>query len=95
MPPANPPGRHPTAQASAALREQLRHPYAVPGPHTPAEQTEFAEYLTTRGVAITWSDRHPGAFSAQTDLCPHVWSWRQARGDLHTPPPQEHPTCPT
>lgn len=72
----------PTAQASAELREAMRHPLRVPFPLTPAEDSDFVLFLRFQGVQVTPSRKHPGNYNTDTDMCPFVWRWREQRGEV-------------
>ncbi|MHA0041528.1 hypothetical protein [Deinococcus sp. PEB2-63] len=72
-----------TRKASPELREYMKRRYYVPFPLTDDEAADFALYLGAQGVQVTWSKRHPGAFSSDgVDMCPHAWPWRVGRGEL-------------
>ena len=76
----------PTSKASAELRDALKNSLRVPFPFNAAEQADFALFLSFQGVKVMPSKKHPGCFSADTDLCPFAWLWREQRGEIRKRP---------
>ena len=71
-----------TRRASPELRTRLRNKYFVPGPMTDDEMADFALYLGAQGVTVTWSKKHPGNFSTDTDCSRYAYAWRVERREI-------------
>ena len=84
----------PGTNADDNLRASMQDLLFVPGPRNDAEIKDFATYLEMQGVPIWWSEKHPGGFSADRDLCPYTWTWRENRGEVEKTIPDSTPLCP-
>lgn len=69
----------PTQKASAELRQDMGLNFYIPGPRSLEELRDFSEYLTERGVSVTWLDL--GSFLTDRDYSPYAWPWRVQRGE--------------
>lgn len=86
---------HALSAAPAEVRRRMRDPLYVPGPLDDAELRDFQAFAQERGVTVRASERHPGGLVGEDDLCPHVWAWREARGQVARAPTVPGPLNPT